>query len=495
MSLATGPRIVGFTEGLKLTHSVPVCHHCRRHKSAPPCSLLIPGVSDPSRCGVLTKRYLPNIINVWAAGVVGAKTLSNAGWRWGYGIQALVYPAALAPFVVLMTRLILRARKRGTVANIPTTGALLKKKSMWRDILWKADVIGLFLLSAGIALTLIPLTLGGGTSAKWKTAPVLAPFLIGIVVVVPAFIYWETKAPYPMLPFSLLRQRHIVLSLLSGLLSTITGAQQSTYLYFALQVAFGQGVEGATRISKLSTFSSSLTVVVLGLVLMYVRRPKPFAIAGACLYAVAYGLLYHFRGGHDKGTLGGLIAGEVILGIGSGLNQNAVQVGLQAAVRHENLAIITATYFCMFQIGAALGAAITGAIWTNTMEARIRAGLESVNAPNAATLAKQVYGNPLKFIQQYKPGTELRAAVDEAYRSEMRLLCISGLAFSAALVIVSLFIGNPVLTDKRSVEDDDTDDELPNIAGRSPTSSHSDQYAVEDKEVTQQAKAWGGRGA
>lgn len=441
------------------------------------------------------ERYLPNIINVWAAGVVGAKTLSNAGWRWGYGIQALVYPAALAPFVVLMTRLILRARKRGTVANIPTTGALLKKKSMWRDILWKADVIGLFLLSAGIALTLIPLTLGGGTSAKWKTAPVLAPFLIGIVVVVPAFIYWETKAPYPMLPFSLLRQRHIVLSLLSGLLSTITGAQQSTYLYFALQVAFGQGVEGATRISKLSTFSSSLTVVVLGLVLMYVRRPKPFAIAGACLYAVAYGLLYHFRGGHDKGTLGGLIAGEVILGIGSGLNQNAVQVGLQAAVRHENLAIITATYFCMFQIGAALGAAITGAIWTNTMEARIRAGLESVNAPNAATLAKQVYGNPLKFIQQYKPGTELRAAVDEAYRSEMRLLCISGLAFSAALVIVSLFIGNPVLTDKRSVEDDDTDDELPNIAGTSPTSTHSDKYAVEDKEVTQHAKSWGGHGA
>lgn len=266
------------------------------------------------------RSYLPNIINVWAAGVVGAKTLAKAGWRWGYGIQALVYPVALSPIMFLLGRLILRARRGGAIDDIPTTAALLKKRSMWRDILWKADVIGLFLLSAAIALCLIPLTLGGGTAEKWKTAPVLAPFLIGIVLVVPAFIFWETKAPYPMLPFALLRQRHILLSLLSGLLSTITGAQQSTYLYFALQVAFGQGVEGATRISKLATFSSSVTVVVLGFVIMYVRRPKPFAIAGAVLYTVAYALLYNFRGGHDRSTLGGLIAGEIVLGIGSGLN-------------------------------------------------------------------------------------------------------------------------------------------------------------------------------
>lgn len=400
--------------------------------------------------------------------------------------------------MILLTRLIWRARRSGAIADIPTTGALLKKRSLWRDILWKADLIGLFLLSAAIALCLIPLTLGGGTAEKWKTAPVLAPFLIGMVVVVPAFIYWETKAPYPMLPFSLLRQRHIILSLLSGLLSTITGSQQSTYLYFALQVAFGQGVEGATRISKLSTFSSSLTVVVLGFVIMFVRRPKPFAIAGAVLYTVAYALLYNFRGGHDSSTLGGLIAGEIILGIGNGLNQNAVQVGLQAAVRHEHLAIITAMYFCTYQVGAALGAAITGAIWTNTMEAKIRNNLLAVNAPNAAMLAKQVYGNPLMFIQQYKPGTELRAAVDEAYRSEMRLLCISGLAFSAALVITALFIGNTVLTDKRSAEGDDIHDGLPAIHGSSPTSNgtaHGDKYAMEDMEVTHHAQPWGGRGA
>lgn len=165
-------------------------------------------------------------------------------------------------------------------------------------------------------------------------------------------------------------------------------------------------------------------------------------------------------------------------------------------MQHEHLAIITAMYFCTYQVGAALGAAITGAIWTNTMERKIRDALLSVNAPNAAMLAKQVYGNPLQFIVQYQPGSKLRAVVDEAYRAEMRLLCISGLAFSAALVVTAFFIGNPLLTDKRSAEGDDICERLPAIHGSSPSSTeHGDKYAMEDVKVTHRARAWGGHGA
>lgn len=81
--------------------------------------------------------------------------------------------------------------------------------------------------------------------------------------------------------------------------------------------------------------------------------------------------------------------------------------------------------------------------------------LTAAGMPNAAVEAKSVFGNPLKFIAKYPPGTPERMAVDAAYSHTQRLLCISGLAFGSACVLASLFLDNPILNDKRSLKDDD----------------------------------------
>lgn len=91
------------------------------------------------------------------------------------------------------------------------------------------------------------------------------------------------------------------------------------------------------------------------------------------------------------------------------------------------------------------------------MPKTLAANLGAVMPPElAASTAKAVYGNPLKFIAQYEPGTPERDAVDEAYRHLQRLLCISGIAFACLLFITTMFLDNPILTDKRSI--DDTED-------------------------------------
>jgi SIT family siderophore-iron:H+ symporter-like MFS transporter len=56
----------------------------------------------------------------------------------------------------------------------------------------------------------------------------------------------------------------------------------------------------------------------LGLIVMKVRRLKPFIVAGAITYTLAFGLLIRFRGGHGGGQVNGVIAAEVLLGIGGG---------------------------------------------------------------------------------------------------------------------------------------------------------------------------------
>jgi SIT family siderophore-iron:H+ symporter-like MFS transporter len=81
-------------------------------------------------------------------------------------------------------------------------------------------------------------------------------------------------------------------------------------------------VEAATRISRLSNFSSVLSGLVLGFLIYRIRHTKPFAVGGCALFVLSYGLLYRFRGGHSTSELGGLIAAEVVLGIASMLYGN-----------------------------------------------------------------------------------------------------------------------------------------------------------------------------
>jgi SIT family siderophore-iron:H+ symporter-like MFS transporter len=109
---------------------------------------------------------------------------------------------------------------------------------------------------------------------------------------------------------------------------------QGDYLYAVLIVAFDQSVTAATRISSLYSFASVLTGTALvsrwrlvpprladhhtsqGLVVMRVRRLKPFIVAGCCLFTVAFGLLIRYRGSAASGEASGVIGAQVVLGIG-----------------------------------------------------------------------------------------------------------------------------------------------------------------------------------
>ena len=62
---------------------------------------------------------------------------------------------------------------------------------------------------------------------------------------------------------------------------------QGDYLYPVLIVAFDQSVLSATRISSLYSFASVLTGTALGVLVIRVRRLKPFLVFGSVLFLVA----------------------------------------------------------------------------------------------------------------------------------------------------------------------------------------------------------------
>ena len=249
-----------------------------------------------------------------------------------------------------------------------------------------------------------------------------------------------------MLPFQLLSDRAVWGAL--GIACTLNFAwtMQGDFLYTVLVVSFNESIKSAIRISSLYSFSSVITGLILGLIVFRVRRLKPFIIFGTCLFMVSFGLLIHYRGGTGKASHSGIVGAQICLGIAGGMFPYPAQASIQAATKHEHVAIVTGIYLATYNIGSALGNTVSGAMWQHIIPG------ELLRQTGSSALAADVYADPFLFATTYPVGTPEREAVILAYRHVQRLLCIAGICLSFLLIGFSLVIRNPELGKEQSLE-------------------------------------------
>lgn len=388
---------------------------------------------------------LPFIINTWISGNITAAVLANTSWQWGYGMWCIIYPACTLPLIISLLIVSRRARRLGLMDNYKSSFQILGARDFFKKLFHLLDVIGIILLIALFALILIPLTLAGGENGRWDRAYIIAPLVIGVVCI-PVFVFWELKAPHPLVPFKLMKDRSVWAPICIAICYNFAWTIQADFLYTVLVVAFDFSITYATRISSLYSFCSVLAGSLLGLIVFKVRRLKVFIVVGTTLYMVAFGLLIRFRGSTPTETgKSGVIAAQVLLGIAGGMFPYPVQASLQVQLKHENLAVMTAIYLSMYNIGSALGNAVSGAVWTQVLPGALRSRLRD------PALAAAFYGKPLEIVTQYPFGTVERTAVVDAYRSTQRLLVIIGLCLCVPLIAFAFALRNPKLNEKQTL--------------------------------------------
>ncbi|KAE8376012.1 major facilitator superfamily domain-containing protein [Aspergillus bertholletiae] len=388
----------------------------------------------------------PFLINTWVSGNITDAVLAVTSWNWGIAMFAIIFPVCTLPLFATMLFGHYKARKIETYQHpirLLGTGKFLK------ELFWYLDVVGILLLVAVLALILVPFTIAGAAAEQWKTAKILAPLIIGIFCL-PLFVIWERSyARFPMVPFKLLKDRAVWGALGIATMLNLAWVLQGTYLFTVLQVSFDQSVLSATRISSLYSFTSVITGCILGAIIIKVKQLKPFIVAGTLLFAVAFGILIKFRGGTGGSSYSGIIGGEILLGIAGGMFPYPAQASIQAATKHEHVAVITGLYLATYNIGSAIGGTISGAIWRQRMEKELTKHLGNANS----TLTELAFGRPFDFIVSYPVGTPEREAVIFAYREVQRLLCITGICLTVPLIAFSLCIRNPKLTKDQSLPD------------------------------------------
>lgn len=165
---------------------------------------------------------------------------------------------------------------------------------------------------------------------------------------------------------------------------------------------------------------------------------------GTFVWWIAFAMMIFYRGGSNPSQHNGIIAAQVLLGVGGGFFPYPALASIQAATKHDNLAVVTSLYLSSYSIGSALGNCLSAAIWTSTLPNKLRDRLGN-------ELGSQWYKSPIDMERQNPMGTQDREVVVAALRDIQRFLCIAGVCVSVFLSFFAIVIRNPRLPDEQSI--------------------------------------------
>jgi EmrB/QacA subfamily drug resistance transporter len=230
----------------------------------------------------------------------------------------------------------------------------------------RIDYLGAVLLAVGLSALVLLTTLGGKQLAWLSPGTVLLGALAVAAIV--AFVFVERRAPEPILPPRLFRDRVFAVTSAVGFVVGFAMFGALTYLPLYQQVVRGQSPTSSGL--QLFPLMAGLLMasIVSGQVIARTGRYRAFPIAGTGVTVV--GLL--LMSGLDTKT-STLTAGAymLVLGIGLGLVMQVLVLAVQNSVPYSDLGVATSGATLFRSIGGSLGTAILGAIFSNRLTSEL----------------------------------------------------------------------------------------------------------------------------
>jgi EmrB/QacA subfamily drug resistance transporter len=273
----------------------------------------------------------------------------------------------------------------------PAIGGLLVEYVSWRYVFWinlplgilailgimtflhekiekKKHVIdykGAVLLTIAVSSLMI-LLVEGGVNIAWAS-PLAVGLGLTCLLTFSMFIYIETKAVEPMMPFSVWREKSILIANLTSLTTGIILIGISSFL-----PAFVQGVMERPPIVAGFTLTA-----------MSIGWPIASTLSGKLLLTIGFRTTSLIGGGTlilgsilfatlspGAGPLWAAL-GSFMIGIGMGLTTTAFIVSIQSTVSWEQRGVATASNSFMRNLGNTIGAALLGGVLNSTLKANL----------------------------------------------------------------------------------------------------------------------------
>lgn len=283
-------------------------------------------------------KYMGLFGAVMALGTVGGPLIGGfitdtINWRWNFFVAL---PVAIVAVIIIQRTL-----------HLP---AVTKRA-------FKIDYLGIILLSTGVALLLIWMSLGG-TDFEWAS---LTSYLMvgGAVISLGLFVLVEFKAAEPLINLSLFRNRTFTFAVIASLAVGISLFGTSVFLSQYMIMA-----RGATATQAgLMTFPMMAGLLIIstaaGWMISKFGKWKLLVVSGSVLQAIGLFLLGTIHYDTDFVLVGTYM---FILGAGVGLVMQNLVLVVQNAVAQKELGVASSAVTFFRTLGGTAGTAGLGAV-------------------------------------------------------------------------------------------------------------------------------------
>lgn len=372
----------------------------------------------------------PYIATTWIGGPAAQSFIEGAGFRWGFGTFAIVTPVVCMPLFILFVYNYRKAKSAGLMPVHESNRTILQSIIHYSI---EFDLFGLLLITAGLALFLLPFSLYSFQADGWRSPMIICMLVFGFLLLI-AFGVWEKLwAPTKFIPWELLTDRTVVgANVLAAVLFTSFYLWDS-FFYSFLIVVNNQTVTHASYITNIYSIGACFFAIPVGLYIRWRGRFKNIALFfGVPLTILGVALMLHFR--QPNTNVGYLVMCQIFIAFAGGCLVICEQIAVMAAASHQHVAVVLAVENMCSSIGGAIGSSIATAIWTGTFREKLRQHLPA----SAQDQIPDIYGS-LVVQSSYAPGTPIREGINRAYGDTQKLLLIASTAF-LAIAIVSVVV-------------------------------------------------------
>ncbi|AJE46730.1 MDR family MFS transporter [Celeribacter indicus] len=287
----------------------------------------------------------------------------------------------------------------------------------------KVDYLGSVLLAISLTGLVLATSIGGHT-VPWTSLPVLALAAVAAVSLV-ALMAVERRAEEPILPPELFAGRTFCIASAVCFIVGVAMFAAVTFMPVYLQVV--QGASPANAGLALTPLMGGMLVTSVGSGRLISRhgRYRVFPIVGTAL--IAAGFLLMSRLGVDS-PVWVAILDMLIVGLGIGLVMQVMVLAVQNAVDYRHLGVATSGVTLFRSIGAALGVAGAGALFS--------AGLASGLIPNLPA-GSEIASDPAQILTLPEA---TRAIYRTAYAGALRPVFLVAACVAAAGFILALLL-------------------------------------------------------
>jgi EmrB/QacA subfamily drug resistance transporter len=287
--------------------------------------------------------------------LLGGWFTDGIGWRWAFWFNVPLGLLAIA------------------------AAALFLKRPAGERMKPKLDVLGMATMAIAVA-SFVLFTSWAGTQYEWGS-PVIIGLIVTSVVAAGLFVLAERRAQEPLIPLHLFRERNFDVATIGGLIIAIAMFGAIAYMPSYLQMVTGLSATRAALLLVPMTIGLMSTAITTGMLAARTGRYKWMPVLGCLVTGAGLVLLSTLTVTSSLWTTGAYL---FITGAGIGLGMQILVLIVQNTFPIAEVGTATGANNFFREIGASLGSAIVGTLFTNRLMSGLAEGLSSLPAKAAS---------------------------------------------------------------------------------------------------------------